>query len=165
MDSKKWVHASPSFIQFDITNPQVSGKKECIRAIEEAAAYVSYGHLKIIESLSKRKTKEITFTAGGAKSNLWPQILADVTGVRIKVPKIKESTARGAALCAAVGAGYYDDLLSAAQGLPTEKEFEPSQRIHKQYEDLYESWYELYRANLGIANRGLAKSLWRAAGA
>jgi hypothetical protein len=33
-------------------DPANSGKKECVRAIEEAAAYVSYGHLKVIEEIT-----------------------------------------------------------------------------------------------------------------
>ncbi len=73
MNSKYWVHASPSFLQFDITNPKLSGKKECIRAIEEAAGYVSLGHLKIIESITRSKPHELTFAGGGSKSFLWPR--------------------------------------------------------------------------------------------
>ena len=49
MNARRWMHASPSLLQFDITDPEHSGKKECIRAIEESAAYVSRGHIDIIE--------------------------------------------------------------------------------------------------------------------
>jgi autoinducer 2 (AI-2) kinase len=165
MNSKYWVHASPSFLQFDITSPHVSGKKECIRAIEEAAGYVSLGHLRIIESITRSKPDEVTFAGGGAKSFLWPQILSDTLGVQVNIPIIKESTALGAAICAGVGAGFYNSLRDGAADLvKIEKTFKPRMKVHEQYSMLYEKWLNIYRANLKIANSGLLNPLWRAAG-
>ncbi|HXQ92718.1 MAG TPA: FGGY-family carbohydrate kinase, partial [Nitrososphaerales archaeon] len=165
MNSKYWVHASPSFLQFDITNPQISGKKECIRAIEEAAGYVSLGHLKIIESITRSKPDEVTFAGGGSKSSLWPQIISDTLGVQVNIPVVKESTALGAAICAGVGAGFYDSLQSGAEDLVRiEKTFKPRMKVHKQYSILYENWLNIYRANLKISESGLLNPLWRAAG-
>jgi len=165
MNSKYWIHASPSFLQFDITNPQISGKKECIRAIEEAAGYVSLGHLKIIESITRSKPDEVTFAGGGSKSSLWPQIISDTLGVQVNIPVVKESTALGAAICAGVGAGFYDSLQSGAEDLVRiEKTFKPRMKVHKQYSILYENWLNIYRANLKISESGLLNPLWRAAG-
>ena len=45
--------------------------------------------------------------AGGAKGPLWRQIKADVTGLPVRVPKSVETTATGAAILAAVGAGVH----------------------------------------------------------
>ena len=56
MNSKRWIHASPALMQFDIGDPSRSGKKECVRAIEEAAAYVALGHLRIIEEITGGRT-------------------------------------------------------------------------------------------------------------
>jgi autoinducer 2 (AI-2) kinase len=166
MNSRKWIHAPPSFLGFDITNPKSSGKKECIRAIEESAGYVSKGHLSIIESIVGRKVKEIVFTGGGAKGFLWPQILADVLNVRVRVPVVKESTALGAAICAGVGAGFYQNLFDAAKQLArVEKEFQPSKDAHKTYERLYQNWRKVYDESLRTAEKGLMKPLWRASGA
>ena len=39
---------------------------------------------------------EIVFAGGASKGALWCQILADVTGCKIKVPKVTEATALGA---------------------------------------------------------------------
>src|SRR5439155_10536323 len=78
MVARRWIHASPAFVQFDVGNPAGSGRKECIRAIEEAAAYVSYGHLKVIEEVTGRRCDDVIFTGGASKGVLWPQILADV---------------------------------------------------------------------------------------
>ena len=165
MNSKRWIHASPSFVQFDISNPAESGKKECIRAIQEAAAYVSLGHLKIIQSIHSSRSSEVVFAGGGSKGHLWPQILSDVLGKTVHVPLVKESTALGAAVCAGVGAGFYPSIEKGAKQLAeVERSFEPREKIHKQYNNLYSRWLELYEANLKISESGLLKPLWRAAG-
>ena len=110
MNAKRWVHASPSFLQFDVGDAAGSGKAACIRAIEEAAAYVVRGHLEIIRELTGASFTEVTFSGGAAKGALWPQVIADVTGLPTRVPAVTESSALGAALCAAVGAGLHSSL-------------------------------------------------------
>src|SRR5260370_35332771 len=139
MNAKRWIHASPAFLQFDVGNPANSGRKECIRAIEESAAYVAYGHMKIIESLTGLDFSEIVFTSEAAKGSLWPPIMADVLNCRVKVPVVKESTSLGAALYAGLGIGLYDDLGSAAQRVVSfEKTYEPNQEANKIYQELYD---------------------------
>ena len=51
MQANRWVHASPGFVGFDISDARRSGRAECFRAIEESAAYVSRGHLGIVKEL------------------------------------------------------------------------------------------------------------------
>ena len=110
MNARRWVHASPSFLQFDLTDPAASGRGACVRAIEEAAAYVARGHRDIITGLTGRDFDEVVFTGGAAKGRLWPQIMADVLGVPVHIPVVTESSALGAAICAGVGAGVYAGL-------------------------------------------------------
>ena len=165
MNAKEWIHASPSFLQFDVTNPLASGKKECIRAIEESAAYVAYGHMKIIEDLTQQKFKDIVFTGGASKGFLWPQILADVLNVRVYVPVVKESTALGAAIFALIGIGVYKDLSSAVKNIVKfEKVYEPDSSRHEKYILLYNKWLEVYDRCLKIVKEGLLRPLWKAAG-
>lgn len=165
MNSRRWVHASPSLIQFDIGDPSHSGKKECIRAIEESAAYVALGHLKIIESITRKNPGEVMMTGGASKGKLWPQVIADVLGVGVSVPVVKESTALGCAVAAGVGAGWYSDLEGAAGTLArVEKRLDPSAKNHAVYEDLYSNWLEVYERALGMVDEGLLRPLWRAVG-
>ncbi len=165
MNARRWIHASPGLLQFDIANPLTSGRKECIRAIEESAAYVSYGHMKIIESLTGRTFDEIVFTGGAAKGTLWAQIIADVLNCRVKVPGVKESTALGAALYAGLGVGLYDDLASIAQNVVSfEQTYEPDPATHRIYQELYEQWSHVYLRSLAMVEEGLVRPLWRAAG-
>jgi autoinducer 2 (AI-2) kinase len=165
MVASRWIHASPAFVQFDIGDPSRSGRKECIRAIEEAAAYVSYGHLKVIEQVTGERSDEVVFTGGASKGQLWPHVMADVLGLPVKVPKVKESTALGAAIFAGIGAGEYGDLASAASAVTGfEATIEPDPSVHERYEQLYANWLQVYQAELGLVDDGLLQPLWRAAG-
>ena len=165
MTASRWIHASPAFVQFNVGNPANSGRKECVRAIEEAAAYVSYGHLQVIEEVTARTIDRAVFTGGASKGTLWPRILADVLGLPVSVPRVKESTALGAAMFAGIGAGIYHDVATAArQVVSFDATLEPDSESHDRYLDLYEGWKHVYQAQLGLVEDGLLKPLWRAAG-
>lgn len=166
MNAKRWVQASPSFMQFDIENPSTSGRKECIRAIEESAAYIALGHLRIVRELTGHRFDEIVFTGGGAKSHLWPQVIADVLGVSVKVPVVKELTALGAAICAGVGAGVFPDLAgTASEVVRFERTFEPDPAANAAYQPLFEQWLDVYGRVLEMGDAGLLRPLWKPAGA
>ena len=107
----------------------------------------------------------MVFAGGASKGFLWPQILADVMGVRIKVPVVKEATALGAAICAGVGIGLYDTLSSAAKELVAwEKVFVPDPKNHTVYLELYERWQVVYQRSLEMVKKGVLEPLWRVAG-
>ena len=165
MNAKRWIHASPSFIQFDINRPETSGRKECFRAIEESAAYVARGHLLILQSITRTKTREVVFCGGASKGFLWPQILSDVLGIKVKVPVVKESTALGAAICAGVGVGIFPNLKEAAKSLVKwERTIEPNRTNHEEYIRLYDQWAKVYRPQLELAENMIVQPMFRAAG-
>ncbi len=165
MVASRWIHAAPALVQFDVGDPARSGKKECIRAIEEAAAYVSYGHLKVIEEVTRRQCTEVVFTGGASKGKLWPRVLADVLGLPVKVPSVKESTALGAAILAGIGAGQYSDVATASrQAVSFERTVDPDPEVHGRYQQLYADWLRVYGAELDLVEKGLLRPLWRAAG-
>jgi autoinducer 2 (AI-2) kinase len=152
-------------VQFNVGDPAGSGRKECIRAIEEAAAYVSLGHQHVIEEITGRAIEQAVFTGGASKGTLWPRIMADVLGIPVKLPRVKESTALGAAMLAGIGAGIYPDIPSAARAVVSfERTVEPDPETHTRYAGLYDSWLRVYAAQLGLVEQGLLQPLWRAAG-
>jgi len=165
MNAKRWMHAAASFLQFNVEQPHLSGKKECFRAIEESAAYVSYGHLKILESITRNRPKEIVFCGGASKGFLWPQIVADVFGLTVKVPVVKEATALGASICAGVGAGLYTNIPDTAEKLVKwERTFEPNDNNHTAYMKTYQHWRKVYDRCLELVEDDLVQPMWRAAG-
>ena len=165
MNAKRWMHAAASFVQFNVEQPELSGKKECFRAIEESAAYISHGHLKIIQSIARHNPKEVVFCGGASKGFLWPQILADVLGLPVKVPVVKEATALGASICAGVGVGLFPNIPDAAERLMKwERDFEPNSNNHAKYVKSYEHWRKVYDRCLTMVEDGLLNPMWRAAG-
>ena len=166
MNARRWVHASPSFLQFDVGGPASGGRGACVRALEEAAAYVARGHRDIIGGLTGLQFDELVFTGGAARGRLWPQIMADVLAVPVHVPVVTESSALGAALCAGVGAGIYRDLAEPQPSLRRRAAtFEPDPVAVASYDERYAAWGEIYQRMLGISEDGLLSPLWRAAGA
>jgi autoinducer 2 (AI-2) kinase len=165
MQASHWVHGTPAFLGFDVASPERSGRAACFRAIEESAAYVSLGHLRIVQDVTGIEFEEAVLTGGAAKGVLWPQIIADTLGIVVKIPFVKESTALGAAIYAGVGAGFYDDAARAATEIARfERTAEPDPAAHATYLELYERWLELYGRTLELSEAGLVRPLWRAAG-
>ena len=165
MNARRWVHASPSFVQFDLGHPAGTGRAACVRAIEEAAAYVVRGHLGIITELTGARVTELTFSGGAAKGTLWPQIIADVLGLPTRVPAVTESSALGAALCAGLGAGLYSSLTEMEPALRQRAAtFEPEPAAVTAYHSSYARWQQIYPRMLELSEDGLLNPLWRAAG-
>ena len=165
MNARRWVHASPAFLQFNLGDPAGTGRAACVRAIEEAAAYVVRGHLGIIGELTGAPVTELTFSGGAAKGTLWPQIIADVVGLPVHVPAVTESSALGAALCAGKGAGLYSSLTDLEGALRKRvATFEPQPAAVTAYHDSYARWLEIYQRMLEVSEDGLLPPLWRAAG-
>jgi xylulokinase len=57
---------------------------------------------------------ELRVVGGGARSRLWLQIKADVTRLAVRVVEAESAASSGAAMLAAVAAGWFDDLPEAA---------------------------------------------------
>jgi xylulokinase len=87
---------------------------------------------------------EIRVVGGGAQSELWMQIKADVTGRPVHRVMVKEATALGAALLAGVTAGTFTDISDAVKRtivLADEPYLPDPTRV-----SLYDDAYSRYRA-------------------
>jgi len=165
MNAKRWKQAAPGFLQIDIFSPQTCGKKEFFRALEENAAYVSYGNYQNLLELTSVVPEVVTFCAGSSKGFLWPQIMADVYGIRMRVPVVKESTALGAAMCVMVGLGIYRNLPEASEKIVKwETFYEPNSENHEIYMKYYRKWRQIYPRILSLVDEGLLEPMWRAPG-
>jgi autoinducer 2 (AI-2) kinase len=166
MDIKRWVQAPPAFVGFDVEDPSRTDRRACIRAVEEQAAFVSRAHLSILQELTGRTFEEIHFTGGGAKGRLWPRIVADVLGVTVHVPQVKESTALGAALFAGLGVGLYDDLAAVTRDIVRiERTIEPDRNARAAYDEAFERWSATYPYVLQLAEDRVLAPMWWPAGA
>ncbi|MGB9486005.1 MAG: FGGY-family carbohydrate kinase, partial [Terriglobia bacterium] len=164
-NSKFWRHAAPSFVNFNIYQPENSGKPECIRALWESAAYAAFGNLKILQELTKTRPVEVTFCGGSAQGFLWPQIVADVFGVPMKVPVVKESTSLGCAMCVGRGTGLFRSFAEAADAwVKTEIVFEPHKETNGIYLQQYDRWRRVFTEFMKIVDQGDLSPMWKAPG-
>lgn len=160
----KWYHAAPSFLNLSI-DPEICNRASMFRSLEENACIVSAINLEKIKAFSYVDINEIVFAGGASKGALWCQILADVTGCKIKVPKVTEATALGAAMAAGVGAGIYESIVKAAEDLVVwDKEYLPNSENYNKYAAIKEQWQEVYENQLTLVDRGLTHSMWKAPG-
>jgi len=97
---------------------------------------------------------EVRAVGGGARSALWLQLKADITGLPIVVPTVTEAACWGAALLGGVGAGLFADAAqSAGAMLRLERRFEPDVRRAARYEERYQLYREVYPTLKGIQER------------
>jgi xylulokinase len=85
-----------------------------IRAMLEGNAFALKDVLDAMCAAGLQPT-ELVCVGGGAKADLLLEIRADVTGLPVTRPEDVETTARGAAMLAAVGAGLHRDVHTAAR--------------------------------------------------
>ena len=89
------------------------GKPHFVRALLEGVAYSLRDCLRTIEEM-QLPVEEIRLIGGGAKSDLWTQILSDVFARPIVRPAGCDASF-GAALLAGVGVGLFADAAAAAK--------------------------------------------------
>lgn len=98
------------------------GRAHLARAVLEGA---TFGIRDCYDALDVKAT-EVRVTGGGAKSDVWMQMLADVLGVRCVRLADDEGPALGAALLAGVGVGVWPEVVSASRAaVKFERRFEP----------------------------------------
>jgi xylulokinase len=114
------------------------------RAILEASAYA----VRDITDQMLRMglpLREIRIVGGGARSPLWRQIKADVTGLPIGITNTVETTALGAGILALAGSGLMNSLSEAASltthVVETREPDPENQKIYAEYYQLYRDTY------------------------
>ena len=159
-----WYHASPSFLNLSI-DPEVCNRASMFKSLQENACIVSAINLEKIKEFSGIEISEVVFAGGASKGELWSQTLADVTGCRVKIPKVTEATALGACISAGVGAGIYSSLVEASKELVVwERVYEPNMDNYKLYTEIKIKWQRAYEAQLKLVDDNITTSMWKAPG-
>ncbi len=120
------------------------------RALLEGSAYAVRDILTQMQ-MAGMELYELRVMGGGAKSRLWNQIKADVTGLQVTVPEILETTALGAAFLALVGIGAYATLSEAGENIVKIREqIEPQPSDQSVYAESYARYRQTYFALLPV---------------
>src|SRR5215213_2086392 len=115
-----------------------------VRALLEGSAYAVRDITTQMQAAGI-ELHELRVVGGGAKSRLWNQIKADVTGLPVNVPEITETTALGAAFLALVGTGAYSTLSEASDHLvKIHESIDPDPAAQSAYNESYERYRQTY---------------------
>jgi len=87
-----------------------------VRAILEGVAFSLRDSFTIFEEMNV-PVRNIRLGGGGAKSNLWRQIQADVYGHEVEIVEAEEGAAYGAAILAGVGAALWSSVDAACNAV------------------------------------------------
>ena len=133
-----------------------------LRALYEGIAFIKAVHLEQYEKYFK--IKEIRFTGGMAKSRVFPQLLADVTGKKVIIVDKEETGCFGAAFLAAMGIKEVKDLEEVFKYLRTKKTYFPKKSYARKYalfktccQRLSEIWNEFEKLRFQEDDEDLVK--------
>lgn len=115
-----------------------------IRAAMEGVVYALRDALEIMRSLGVT-VDHVVASGGGAQSPFWRQLQADILGTEVVTTTSTEGSAYGAALAAAVGAGFFETFDEAAEKtIRVETTTSPRNELKALYGDYYGLYRELY---------------------
>ncbi len=100
-------------------------REHIIRASQESIAYQSLEIVRCIETDTDIKLKELRVDGGASRDAFLMQFQADILGISIKRPTIKETTALGAAYLAGLATGVWNDTEQLESSHEVETEFTP----------------------------------------
>ena len=141
--SPRWnPQARGAFVGLDIRHT----RGDIFRAVLEGVTL----NLKIILDALSAQGVEITamrLIGGGAKSELWNQLMADIYGLPVqRLALLDEATSMGAAIAGGVGVGIFKDFSVAEQMNPVVSTISPDAKVSAKYQALLPLFDAAYEA-------------------
>lgn len=122
------------------------GKGHLARAVMEGATYAMRDSLEIARGMDI-PVKEVRLSGGGARSEFWRQMQADIYGQQVVTINAEEGPAYGVALLAAAGTGAYRDVVQACKAtISVVTRTKPGSRERKAYNAAYPIYQQLYQS-------------------
>ena len=139
-----------------------NSRADIIRAVLEGVAFNTRWLLRPFEKFLRRSLECINIVGGGAASNVWCQIFADVLNRPVRQVKDPiQANVRGAAFIAAVGLGVisYGDVPDHTE---YQREYQPTAAHRATYDTCFREFVSIYQHNRGIyrrlnSSRGLSR--------
>ncbi len=129
------------------------GRDHMTRAVLEGVSFGLRDSFELIRAAGNADLTEVRASGGGTRSPVWRQILADVLDAEVSTVATAEGAAQGAAMLAAVGAGWFSNAQEAsAAWLRVDPPTTPSENVAA-YSDIYESYRGLYPSLVDTMHR------------
>ena len=131
-----------------------TGRAAMVRAVLEGVAYNSRWLHEAVEHFVKHRLDPVRVFGGGAQSDLWCQIHADVMDRTIeRVADPVHTTLSGAAILAGMALGVIGQPPAAAAPIEVDSTFRPDPSATAVYDPLYAEFRKLYRSQKGMFGR------------
>ena len=128
-------------------------RAQMVRAVYEGVAFNSRWLLEAVEKFAGRRLDSLAFIGGGANSDQWAQIHADVLGREIRqVADPVLANVRGAALITLVALGRLP-LEQIPAMVEVRRTFVPDPSTAGEYDILFDEFVNLYKQTKGIFKR------------
>lgn len=125
-------------------------RADLVRAVYEGVAFNSRWLLDAVEKFTKHRMDTLNFIGGGAMSELWCQIHADVLDRDInQMADPRQANVRGAALIASVALGH-TTVERLATEVPVARTFHPNPANKAIYDAIFEQFTAMYKADKPI---------------
>lgn len=142
-------HARGAFVGLTLAH----GRAHLARAVLEAAA-LALRHVAAPILAAGLRIDELRVTGGTARGDTWNQIKADVLGVPVAVPAVRDTAVLGAAILAATGCGWQPDVRTAIDRMVRVDHYlEPSAAHRGTYDALFEAYVACWPAIAPIVRR------------
>jgi xylulokinase len=120
-----------------------------VRSLLEGVTYSLRDCLAIVEEQGV-EVKQARASGGGARSQFWRQLQADVLGKAVFSMAADEGPAYGVALLAAVGAGEYKGVVEACDAtVKTTGSLKPAAKARQYYDRAFPEYQQLYKSLRG----------------
>lgn len=120
-------------------------RKNLARSVMEGITFSLRDSYEILLGMGL-EINEMMMTGGGARSQVWRQMLSDVLNCKVRTIESEEGPALGAAILAGVGAGIFKSIESACESyIQKDKEIRPNQDNHIIYNKYYDIYQKLYK--------------------
>lgn len=142
-------HARGGFYNLSLS----TNRTHMLRAVFEGIACNNRWLLSYAEKLCGKKFEAINFIGGGANSNIWCQILADVFDRPVKqMNQPLNANSRGAAFLALMSLGLLkvEEVSALAE---VKNIYQPNPANRKLYDELFSRYVEIYETNKGLFKR------------
>ena len=120
------------------------------RAAVDAMAYQTRDVLEVMQDEAKLALTTLKVDGGAAANAMLLQFQADLLGVPVRRPVVRETTALGAAYLAGLAVGYWETLDDVRRNWALDREFAP-QRSKADVEHLYAGWKKAVSRSLDWA--------------
>ncbi|HEY0708352.1 MAG TPA: FGGY-family carbohydrate kinase [Polyangia bacterium] len=128
-------------------------RRDVIRAVFEGVAFNTRWLMEPVRRFVGRAVAKLHVAGGGASSDVWCQIFADVLGMEVvQVKDPLQANARGAAFIAAVGLGHatFADVPALTA---VKRTYTPTPQHQPLYDERFGVFVEFYRRNRGLYQR------------